>query len=47
MTPTEMLSDFGKTVGDLGRIRSDYQVGKITASEFKTAMSHTKGHIVV
>ena len=46
MTPTEMLSDFGKTVGDLGRIRSDYQTGKIGASDFKTAMSHTKGQIV-
>ena len=46
MTPTEMLSDFGKTVGDLGRIRGDYQAGKIGASDFKTAMSHTKGQIV-
>lgn len=46
MTPTEMLSDFGKTVGDLGRIRGDYQTGKIGASDFKTAMSHTKGQIV-
>ena len=46
MTPTEMLSDFGKTVGDLGRIRSDYQAGKMTAAEYKSAMSHTRGEIV-
>lgn len=46
MTPTEMLSDFGKTVGDLGRIRSDYQAGKMTAAEYKSAMNHTRGEIV-
>ena len=37
MTPTEMLSDFGKTVGDLGRIRSDYQTGKIGGLRFQNS----------
>lgn len=46
MTPTEMLSDFGKTVGDLGRIRGDYQAGKMTVAEYKSAMNHTRGEIV-
>ena len=46
MTPTEMLSDFGKTVGELGKIRSDYQSGKMTAEGYKSAMSRAKGEIV-
>lgn len=40
MTPTEMLSDFGKSVRDLGTIRSDYHAGKMTASEYKSAVNH-------
>lgn len=46
MTPTEMLSDFGKSVRDLGTIRSDYHAGKMTASEYKSAVNHTRGEIV-
>ncbi len=46
MTPTEMLSDFGKTVGELGKIRSEYQSGKMTAEGYKAAMSRTRDEIV-
>ena len=46
MSPVDMLSDFGKTVGDIGRLRADLNAGKISSAEFKSAMSKTKGEIV-
>ena len=45
LSPTEMISDFGSSVKELGQLRSDYEAGKYTKSEYKVLSSKVKGEI--
>lgn len=46
MSPIDMMSDFGKTVGDIGRLREGLRTGQLSSAEYKSALSKTKGEIV-
>lgn len=45
LSPTEMISDFCSSVKEFGKLRSDYESGKYTKSEYKVLSSKVKGEI--
>ena len=45
LSPTEMISDFCSSVKEFGKLRSDYEAGKYTKSEYKVLSSKVKGEI--